>query len=108
MIWLLWAERRAHGDVDAIQTPTGWIPKYEDLASLFKSKLKKEYRKEDYIKQFTIRVPKLIEKFDRVEKIYREKVTDTPKIVYETFEAVRVRLRQAQAKHGDMISPLVL
>jgi phosphoenolpyruvate carboxykinase (GTP) len=108
MIWLLWAELRVHGDVEAIKTPTGWIPKYEDLVPLFKAKLKKKYRKEDYVKQFTIRVPKLIEKFDRVEKIYRDKVTDTPAIVYETFEAVRSRLRRAQAKHGDMISPLIL
>ncbi|MHC5124238.1 MAG: phosphoenolpyruvate carboxykinase (GTP), partial [Planctomycetota bacterium] len=31
MIWVLWAELRANGDVEAIKTPTGWIPKYEDL-----------------------------------------------------------------------------
>lgn len=108
MVWVLWAELRVHGDVDAIKTPTGWIPKYEDLAPLFKSKLKKEYSQENYIRQFTIRAAKLIEKFDRVEKIYRDKVTDTPKIVYETFQAVRERLRAAQAKHGDLISPMDL
>ncbi|MHC5140469.1 MAG: phosphoenolpyruvate carboxykinase (GTP), partial [Planctomycetota bacterium] len=41
MIWVLWAELRANGDVEAIKTPTGWIPKYEDLAPLFKEKLNK-------------------------------------------------------------------
>ncbi len=108
MVWLLWAELRAGGDVEAIKTPTGWIPKYEDLAPLFKEKLQKEYKKEDYTKQFTIRVPKLLDKFDRVEKIYREKVTDTPKIVYETFDVVRGRLKEARDKHGDTITPMDL
>ena len=27
-VWILWAELRVNGDVDAIKTPTGFIPKY--------------------------------------------------------------------------------
>ncbi len=34
-VWLGWLERRAHGDVDAIETPIGYIPKYDDLKELF-------------------------------------------------------------------------
>lgn len=108
MIWLLWAELRVHGEVQAIKTPTGWIPKYEDLALLFKSKLNFDYTQEAYVKQFTIRIPNLIAKYDRVEAIYKAKVSDTPKLVYATFDAIRGRLRQAQAKYGDIISPLAL
>jgi phosphoenolpyruvate carboxykinase (GTP) len=108
MIWLLWAELRVNGDVDAIKAPTGWIPKYEDLAPLFKSKLSFDYTQEAYIKQFTIRVPSLIAKYDRVEAIYKAKVSDTPQVVYETFAAIRKRLQDAQAKYGDAISPLSL
>jgi phosphoenolpyruvate carboxykinase (GTP) len=108
MIWLLWAELRVNGDVDAIKTPTGWIPKYEDLAPLFKSKLNADYTQEAYIKQFSIRVPSLIAKYDRVEAIYRAKVSDTPQVVYDTFAAIRKRLQDAQAKYGDTISPLSL
>ena len=78
MVWVLWAELRVNGDVDAIKTPTGWIPKYEDLAPLFKEKLNKDYSKEAYVKQFTIRIPNLLAKYDRVEAIYREKVADNP------------------------------
>jgi phosphoenolpyruvate carboxykinase (GTP) len=73
MIWVLWAELRANGDVEAIKTPTGWIPKYEDLAPLFKEKLNKEYTQDDYVKQFTVRVPNLLAKYDRVEAIYKAK-----------------------------------
>jgi phosphoenolpyruvate carboxykinase (GTP) len=108
MIWLLWAELRVHNEVDAIKTPTGWIPKYEDLAPLFKSKLNFDYTKEAYIKQFTIRVANLIVKIERVEKVYRDKVTDTPKIVYDTFAAIHRRLRELDAKYGNSINPLDL
>jgi phosphoenolpyruvate carboxykinase (GTP) len=58
-IWILWAELRVHGDVDAIETPTGLIPKYEDLAMLFKREINTDYTKENYAEQFTIRIPNL-------------------------------------------------
>ena len=108
MIWVLWAELRVNGDVDAIKTPTGWIPKYEDLAPLFKEKLNKDYTQDDYVKQFTIRVPNLLAKYDRVEAIYKAKVADTPKLVYKTFAAIRKRLKDLQTAKGDFISPLDL
>jgi len=108
MVWILWAELRAHGDVDAIKTPTGFIPKYQDLAKLFKENLKTEYSEADYVEQFTIRIPENLAKLDRVEKIYKEKVSDTPKILFDTFAQVRKRLNAARDKHGDYISPLDL
>ena len=108
MVWLLWAELRVNGEVEALKTPTGWIPKYEDLAPLFKSKLNFDYNRDAYEKQFTIRIPNLIAKFDRVEKIYRDKVSDTPQLVYDTFDAIRKRLTDAKAKYGDNLSPLAL
>ena len=36
-VWLSWLERYAHGEVQAIETPIGWIPRHEDLARLFRS-----------------------------------------------------------------------
>lgn len=107
-VWILWAELRANGDVDAIKTPTGYIPLYEDIAPLFKDNLDKEYTMDDYLKAFTIRVPNILAKYDRVEKIYKEKVPDTPQEVYDTFDSIRTRLKEAQAKYGDNISPLDL
>ena len=108
LVWILWAELRVNGDVDAVQTPTGLIPKYEDLAKLFKEHLDTEYAKADYIEQFTIRMPENLAKLDRVEKIYREKVSDTPRILFDTFAEVRKRLKDTQARHGDYISPFDL
>ena len=56
-VWIKWMELRVHNEVGALKTPTGYIPKYEDLRKLFKQLLSKNYAKEDYINQFTIRVP---------------------------------------------------
>ena len=107
-VWILWAELRVNGDVDALQTPTGLIPKYEDLAKLFKEHLDAQYTRADYVRQFTIRIPENLAKLDRVEKIYKEKVSDTPQILFDTFAEVRKRLKNAQAKYGDYISPFDL
>jgi len=108
LIWILWAELRINDDVDAVQTPTGFIPIYEDLEKLFQDNLDTEYTQKDYVQQFTIRIPENLAKLDRVEKIYREKVADTPQILYDIFDDVRKRLKDAQARHGDNISPLDL
>ncbi|HIJ53711.1 MAG TPA: phosphoenolpyruvate carboxykinase (GTP) [Planctomycetes bacterium] len=107
-VWILWAELRVNGDVDALQTPTGFIPRYEDLAKLFKDNLDTEYTQADYVEQFTIRILENLAKLDRVEKVYKEKVPDTPQILYDTFAEVRKRLKAAQAKYGLYISPFDL
>jgi phosphoenolpyruvate carboxykinase (GTP) len=107
-VWILWAELRVNDDVDSIKTPTGLIPKYEDLQKLFKEHLGKQYSQANYVQQFTVRILENLAKLDRVEKIYREKVPDTPQILYDTFAEVRGRLKKAQDKHGDYISPFDL
>ncbi len=107
-VWILWAELRVNDDVEAIETPTGLIPKYEDLKKLFKEHLNTQYSQADYVQQFTIRIPENLAKLDRVENIYKEKVSDTPRIVFEAFTEVRKRLKAAQDTHGDYICPFDL
>ena len=107
-VWVKWMELRVHGDVDAVSAPTGLIPKYEDLVPLFRQVLDKEYTKENYVQQFTIRIPENLAKLDRVEKIYREEISDTPQILFDTFAEIRKRLKAAGDKHGDYISPFDL
>lgn len=107
-VWILWAELRVNGDVDAIETPTGFIPKYEDLKRLFKEHLDAEYTQADYVRQFTLRVPENLAKLNRVEDIYKQMVSDTPQVLFETFDEVRRRLKAAGDKHSDYISPLDL
>ncbi|MBN2138460.1 MAG: phosphoenolpyruvate carboxykinase (GTP) [Sedimentisphaerales bacterium] len=108
LVWILWAELRVNGDVRGIKTPTGIIPRYEDLARLFKDNLGSDYSRDNYVEQFTFRIPENLAKLDRVEKIYREKVADAPAILYETYAEARKRLEAAGEKYGDNISPLDL
>jgi phosphoenolpyruvate carboxykinase (GTP) len=107
-VWVKWMELRIHGDVPAIDCPTGQIPRYEDLVPLFKEVLNKDYNKEDYIKQFTIRVPENLAKIDRVEKYHRENIPGSPQAVYDTLKTTRDRLNKARELHGDYISPFDL
>jgi len=104
-VWLKWMELRAHKEVDAIETPTSLIPRYEDLRRLFKEVLGKDYSEKDYDKQFTVRVPENLAKIDRLTKIYKTRVTDTPQIVFKVFEEQRQRLIKAREKYGDYIKP---
>jgi len=108
LIWILWAELRVNNEAEAIETPTGLIPKHEDLQKLFKEHLDAPYSQADYVQQFTIRIPENLAKLERVEKIYKEKVSDTPKVLFDIFADVRKRLKTARDKHGDYISPLDL
>jgi len=107
-VWVKWMELRVHNDVEAISAPTGLIPRHEDLAPLFRQVLDKEYPEDDYIKQFTVRVPENLAKVDRVEKYLRENVPNNPQIVYDTLDATRRRLNDAREKHSDYISPFDL
>jgi phosphoenolpyruvate carboxykinase (GTP) len=105
-VWIKWMELRVHNEVDALKTPTGYIPKYEDLRKLFKQVLGKDYAKEDYIKQFTIRVPENLSKIERVQRFYQENVTDTPLELFGILYLQRARLLEAKEKYGEYISPV--
>ena len=104
-VWLKWMELRSHREVEAIKTPTGLIPKYEDLKRLFREVLDKEYPEKDYIEQFTVRVAENLARIERVEAFYRTKVPDTPQIVFEVLEEQKQRLSLAREKYEDYISP---
>jgi phosphoenolpyruvate carboxykinase (GTP) len=104
-IWLKWMELRGYGEVDAIETPIGKIPTYEDLARLFKDVQGVDYSKEVYNKQFMLRVPENIAKIDRITEIYQTKVNDTPEIVFDTLNEEKELLLAAQKEYGDYIEP---
>jgi phosphoenolpyruvate carboxykinase (GTP) len=103
-VWLKWMELRVNNNVGMIETPIGYLPKYEDLQPLFKAVLGKEYMKEDYEKQFTIRIPELLSKVDRIMKVYSD-IKTTPKEIFAELEKERKRLLDAKEKFGEYILP---
>jgi phosphoenolpyruvate carboxykinase (GTP) len=81
------------------------VPLYEDLKRLFKEILDKEYSKESYEEQFSIRVPENLAKLARMREIFTQKVPDTPVVLLELLKKQEERLKAAVAEHGDYISP---
>ncbi len=98
-------ERRINGKVKAYATPTGFIPRYEDLSELFKKELASSYSKDDYEVQFATRVPDLLEKLDISERFYKKETSVVPKEILEMIAIQRGLLLEAQKTYGDKISP---
>ncbi len=105
LCWIIWAEGRVHGDYDAIKTPVGFIPKYEDLKKLFKLYLKKDYAEKDYIKQFSIRIKCFLEKLIRIESMYK-KESYVPNFFWNILNEESAKLRELKdQKEKDVIFP---
>lgn len=103
--WLMWMEGRVHGEYGAIETPVGYLPRYEDLKGLFRQIFKREYTREQYEQQFSIRASRYLEKLDRVEEIYKAE-DGVPEEFKKHLTQQRERLKEAREKYGaDEISP---
>ena len=103
-VWLKWLSLRSDKKVGALLSPTGYVPKYDDLKALFKEVLDKDYTEKDYAEQFTIRIPENLAKIERISKIYNEQ-QQIPEVVYSELKAQGTRLKEFQAKLGDYITP---
>ncbi|MBD3319837.1 MAG: phosphoenolpyruvate carboxykinase (GTP) [Chitinivibrionales bacterium] len=106
-VWVKWMELRAHNDVAALDAGYGLIPEYKDLKPLFKQVLDNEYSKQDYIDQFTVRIPECLAKLDRMEDVYAT-VNDTPQAMKDEMAAQRRRLEKLKSEKGEYISPFDL
>ncbi len=104
-VWLKWMELRVNNNVDALKTPSGHIPLYKDLRKLFKSVLHKNYSREDYIRQFSIRIPQNLAKIERILKIYQNNVDKAPVVLIKTINAQKKRLQNARKIFGDYPTP---
>jgi len=104
-VWILWAEGRVHHEFEAIKTPVGRIPKYEDLKTLFTRELNKDYTRAEYLQQFSLRVTKYLEKMERMSKIFKN--IQMPEAFNEELKAQITRLKETKTKFAeDVISPL--
>ncbi len=103
-VWLKWMRLRVDSKLPALTTPCGLIPCFEDLELLFQEVLKKPYREEDYIRQFSLRLPENLAKIERVENIYRG-LKEIPQVLWEELKAQKARLKACQKKFGDYVSP---
>ncbi|KPJ78519.1 MAG: phosphoenolpyruvate carboxykinase [Deltaproteobacteria bacterium SG8_13] len=103
-VWLAWLERRAHGDVDAIDTPVGYLPFYEDLQRLFKKLIDKPYPRELYNKQFSLYIDNIIARIDLQSEAYG-KETNIPQRLFEVLAEQREALAALKQQFGPVVSP---
>jgi phosphoenolpyruvate carboxykinase (GTP) len=104
-VWLLWMDGRVNGDYEAIKTPIGHIPKQEDLNRIFQREFNKSFTKQDYENQFSIRIGRFIEKFERIQNIFQHE-PGMPEQFKQEMDSQLERLKQAREKFGkDVVSP---
>ncbi|MBW1615844.1 MAG: phosphoenolpyruvate carboxykinase (GTP) [Deltaproteobacteria bacterium] len=103
-VWLGWLEARAHNEVEAIKTPIGYIPKYEDLKALFKKILDKEYPLELYDKQFSFYIDKIIARIDLQIEAYK-KETNIAKKLFDILKEQKKGLLALKASCGAIVAP---
>ena len=102
--WMAWLERHAHSEVDAIETPVGYLPKYADLKSLFESRIAKEYPEDLYVKQFSLYIDNIVARVDlQIEAYGKER--NIPQKLFDILKAQRQELTALKEKFGPIVTP---
>jgi phosphoenolpyruvate carboxykinase (GTP) len=101
-VWLGWLELFANGEVEAITTPIGYLPKYADLVPLFQT-ISKEYPQSLYDMQFALYVDKIVDRLDLQRDAY-SKEPEIPKILFKIYENQKKELLLLKEKHGPVIT----
>src|SRR5208337_404636 len=97
--WLSWLERYAHGEVDGIETPIGFIPHYEDLSKIFREQTAKEYPKKLYDQQFSFYIDNILARIRLQEEAYR-KDKKMPSRIFEIYDEQEKGLLALKEKFG--------
>ena len=71
--------------MDAIETPIGFLPMYDDLKALFNGVIDKEYPRELYDKQFSIYVDKILARIDLQREAFG-KEENIPSKLFEVYD----------------------
>jgi phosphoenolpyruvate carboxykinase (GTP) len=103
-VWLAWLERRSHQEVQAIETPIGYIPKYDDLKAMFKERINKEYPRELYDKQFSLYIDNIVRRIDLQIEAYG-KEQNLPDKLFEVLQAERRGLMELKNRYGSIVTP---
>jgi phosphoenolpyruvate carboxykinase (GTP) len=106
-VWLAWLERLAHNDVQAIETPIGRLPKYNDLQDLFANIIDKAYPRELYDKQFSLYIDNIVNRIDLQLAAYG-KEENLPGKLFEVLKAQREGLTALKDKFGSIVLPAQL
>ncbi|BBO83457.1 phosphoenolpyruvate carboxykinase [Desulfosarcina ovata subsp. sediminis] len=102
--WLAWLEQRAHGDVDAIETPIGFIPRYADMQTLFETRIDKAYPEDLYNRQFSLYVDNILARIDLQIAAYSKEENIPPRL-FDVLKEQRDGLVALKEKFGPIVTP---
>ena len=102
--WMAWLARRAHREMDAIETPIGYLPRYEDLKNLFKERIDKEYPQKLYNKQFSLYIDNIVARIDLQQEAY-SKEPHMPERFFDILKKQRSELISLKEKYGPIVTP---
>ncbi len=106
-VWLSWLERRAHGDVNAIESPIGFLPRYEDLKSLFQTLIKKDYSEDLYIRQFSLYCDNILQRIGLQEEAYGHEPNIPPQL-FSVLDQQKSELEALKKTYGPVVAPAQL
>ena len=106
-VWLAWLERRAHGEVEAIETPIGYVPRYEDLKTLFSTIIDKAYPESLYNQQFSLYIDNILGRIELQIEAYR-KEEQIPVQLFKVLEAQQEGLTHLKNQFGPVVTPAQL
>ena len=106
-VWLAWLERHAHNEVDIIETPIGYLPKFDDLKDLFQSIIAKEYTEELYIRQFSLYIDNIMARIELQLEAYG-KEANIPGRLFEVLNEQKEGLLALGDTFGNIITPFQL
>ncbi|MFZ0929890.1 MAG: phosphoenolpyruvate carboxykinase (GTP) [Syntrophobacteraceae bacterium] len=104
-VWLHWAEQRIYNEVDAYRTPLGFIPKYEDLKSLFQEIFREDFSKELYQELIKFRIDAWTAKISRAVRFYKRIAPDCPEEYYDVWRSTIKKLQDLRRQFGPFIQP---
>ena len=102
--WLTWLERRAHHEVQAIRTPIGFIPLYQDLKEIFSETISKVYSHELYVKQFSFYIDNIIARIDLQQLAY-SKEEGCPEAIFQVYDEQKIGLLELKNTYGAVVLP---
>jgi len=103
-VWLNWLERLTRKEVDAIRTPIGLIPRYDDLRQLFETLISKPYPKALYRSQFSLYLDHILARIDLQMEAYRKEINLPPRL-FEILEIQQKELLEWKKAYGDIVAP---
>jgi len=101
-VWLGWLELYANGDVEAIETPIGMLPKYDDLKPLFEG-IDKDYPKSLYDMQFALYIDNIVKRIDLQNAEY-SKEEGIPARLYTIYAKQKETLLALKERFGPVVA----